>query len=77
MDEEKQKFLLKRGVMGVGIPVSILMSITFAFETPGHVLRMQAFDWRRFVLSLVIFVPVFSTAGYVWGLLVYRFLRKK
>ena len=77
MDKDKKEFIVKRGVLGVGLPVGILMSVTAAFQVPGYMFRIQAFNVRTFLTALVLFVPVFTIAGWFWGVIVYRFMRKK
>jgi hypothetical protein len=76
MDKAKRDFIIKRGVLGTGLPVGILMSITVGFQVPGYLFKMQGFDFKAFLLSLLIFVPVFLIAGYFWGILVYKYSRK-
>jgi hypothetical protein len=77
MDKSKMDFIVKRGVLGVGLPVGILMSITVGFQVPGYLFKIQSFDFKIFFLSLLFFVPVFMFAGYFWGVLVYKYSRKK
>ena len=77
MDKAKKDFILKRGVIGVGLPVGVLMAVTTAFQVPGYLFRLQGFDVKTFFLALAVFVPVFSVAGYFWGILVYKFKYKK
>jgi len=77
MEKNKKDFIIKRGVLGTGLPVGILMSITVGFQVPGHLFKLQSFNFKTFFLSLFLFVPVFLVAGYFWGILVYRYTRKK
>lgn len=77
MDKEKRDFVFGRGVLGVGLPVAILMSVTTGFQVPGYRFKMQAFDPKTFAISLVLFLPIFMIAGYFWGILVYKFRKKK
>jgi hypothetical protein len=77
MDKEKKDFVLKRGVLGVGLPVAVLMSFTAGFQVPGYMFRLQAFNPRTFLFALVIFTPVFLIAGTIWGIVVYGFTRRK
>ncbi len=77
MDREKKDFIFKKGVLSVGLPVAILMSITTAFQVPGYIFRLQSFNLKTFLISLVVFTPIFLVAGYFWGILVYRFKRNK
>ena len=77
MDKEKKDFIIKKGVLGVGLPIALLMSLTVGFQVPGYIFRLQGFNLKIFLLALVVFVPVFSVAGYFWGFLVYRFTQKK
>ncbi len=75
--EGKRAFILKKGVLGVGLPVAVLMSLTLAFQKPGAVAQFQGFNLRTFFLCLGIFVPVFSAAGYLWGMWFYQLMRKR
>ncbi len=77
MDKEKKDFIIKKGVLGVGLPIALLMSLTVGFQVPGYIFRLQGFNLKIFLLALVVFVPIFSAAGYFWGFLVYRFAKKK
>ncbi len=77
MDAEKRQFVLRKGVLGVGLPVAVLMSLTAAFQKPGSVFQLESFKPGTFVLFLAIFAPIFMAAGWVWGLMVYKFRRKK
>ncbi len=77
MDKEKRDFILKKGVLGIGLPVAFLMSVTLGFQVPGYLFKLQHFDPKIFVISLMIFVPLFMGAGYVWGLVVYSMLQKR
>lgn len=75
--QARRTFILKRGVLGVGLPVALLMALTVGFQVPGTLTRFQGFNPRTFVLGLLLFLPVFAAAGYVWGAVVYRFLQRK
>jgi len=77
LENNKKDFVLKKGVLGVGLPVAVLMSVTTAFQVPGYIFRLQSFNLKTFLISLVIFTPIFLVAGYFWGILVYRFKRNK
>ncbi len=77
MDEERKRFILRKGVLGVGLPVAVLMSLTVAFQKPGFVFQFQGFSLKTFLLGLVFFVPVFSVAGYFWGMWFYQLMRKR
>ena len=77
MDKNKKDFIIKRGVLGTGLPVGILMSITVGFQVPGYLFKLQSFNLKIFLLSLLFFIPVFLFAGYFWGILVYKYARKK
>lgn len=72
MDKAKKDFIIKRGVLGTGLSVAILMSVTIAFQVPGYIFRLQGFNLKTFIVSLVLFIPIFSIAGYFWGILVYN-----
>jgi len=76
MDKNKRDFIIKRGVLGIGLPVAILMSITVGFQVPGYIFKLQNFNFKTFLFSLVIFTPVFLVAGYLWGVLVYKYARR-
>lgn len=76
MEKEKKDFVIKRGVLGMGLPVSLLMAITTGFQVPGYLFRFQGFNTKNFLLALVLFTPVFLVAGYFWGILVYKFTHK-
>jgi hypothetical protein len=76
MDAEKRDFVWKRGVWGVGLPVGVMMALTFAMQVPGYLFRLQSFNAGRFLAGLSLFVPLFLAAGYVWGLIVFKFRRK-
>lgn len=77
MDKHKKDFIIKRGVLGTGVSVAILMSVTTAFQVPGYLFKLQSFNLKTFFVSLVLFVPIFSIAGYFWGYLVYNRVHKK
>jgi len=77
MDKNKKDFIIKRGILGTGLPVGILMSITVGFQVPGYLFKLQSFNFKTFFLASFFFVLVFLTAGYFWGILVYRGARKK
>ncbi len=77
MEKEKRDFILKKGVLGVGLPVAILMAVTTGFQVPGYLFKFQAFNVKTFLVCLAIFTPIFMAAGYVWGIFVYRITRKK
>ena len=77
MDKEKKDFIFKRGVFGVGLPVGILMALTMAFQVPGYLFRLQGFSPKVFVIGMVLYVPIFMAAGFIWGILVYKYSRKK
>ncbi|MBF0619507.1 MAG: hypothetical protein HQL19_05010 [Candidatus Omnitrophica bacterium] len=76
MDKDKKDFIIKRGVLGTGLPVGILMALTMAMQEPGFLFRLQGFHLKTFVFSLCIFLPLFLIAGYFWGLIVYKHTRK-
>ena len=76
MDKDKKDFIIRRGVLGTGLPVGMLMSITVGFQVPGYLFKIQSFDFKLFLLSSLVFIPVFLVAGYFWGALVYRYSRK-
>ncbi len=75
--EEKRVFIFKKGVLSVGLPVAVLMSLTVAFQKPGFISQFQGFSLKTFLLGLSIFVPVFSAAGYFWGIWFYQLMRKR
>jgi len=75
--EERRIFILKKGVLSVGLPVAVLMSLTVAFQKPGFVSQFQGFSFRTFLLGLGIFLPIFSVAGYLWGLWFYQLMRRR
>ena len=77
MEKNQKDFIIKKGVLGVGLPVAVLMSVTTAFQVPGYLFKLQSFNLRTFLLALGIFTPIFLVAGYFWGSFVYRFTRKK
>ena len=77
MDKTKQEFIWKRGVLGVGFPVAILMALTLSFQVPGYLFHLEGFNFKRFMIGLVVFVPVFSVAGYFWGVIVYRLKQRR
>jgi len=76
MDKEKRDFIIKRGILGIGLPVAILMSITVGFQVPGYLFKLQSFNFKTFLISLLIFIPVFLAAGYFWGIFVYKYMRR-
>ncbi len=77
MDKEKKDFIWKKGVLGVGLPVALLMSMTAGFQVPGYLFKLQSFNVKTFLMALLLFIPVFMIVGYFWGILVYKFTRKK
>ena len=68
MDKDKKDFVIKKGVLGVGLPVAILMSVTAAFQSPGSLFRVQSFDLKTFLFFLSFLIPIFMVAGYFWGI---------
>ena len=77
MDKAKKDFIWKKGVLGVGLPVALLMSMTAGFQVPGYLFKLQSFNVKTFLMALLLFIPVFMIVGYFWGILVYKFTRKK
>lgn len=77
MDPVKRDFILKRGVLGKGLPIGLLMSFVVGYQAPGQVMHFQAFNWKTFLIALAIYLPAFLAAGYVWGFWVYRRLYGK
>lgn len=77
MEKEKKDFAFKRGVLGVGLPVALLMAVTTGFQVPGYLFKMQGFQFKTFLMALVLYTPIFAIAGWFWGILVYSFIRKK
>lgn len=77
MEKEKRDFIVKKGMLGVGLPVALLMSLSAAFQVPGYLFKLQAFNPRTFVISVLIFTPIFLSAGWVWGYVVYGLMQKK
>ncbi len=77
MEKEKKDFILKKGVLGVGLPVAFLMALTVSFQVPGYLFRLQSFNFKTFLICLALFTPVFSAAGCLWGILVYGFTHKR
>ncbi len=77
MDKNKRDFVFRRGVLGIGLPVAVLMSLTVAFQRPGFIAQFQGFNLKTFLFCLSFFAPLFLVAGYFWGLWVYRFTHKK
>ena len=75
-DNSKEK-MIKRGVVGVGLPVALLMSLTAGFQTPGYIFRLQNFNFLTFISFLIILTPIFSAAGCLWGLAVYRYKKNR
>ncbi len=75
--EDKRAFVLKRGVLGVGLPIAVLMALTLSFQKPGSVSQFQGFSFKTFLLGLIVFVPVFSAAGALWGMWFYWLMRKR
>ena len=55
------------------MPVAVLMAITTGFQVPGYLFKLQGFNLKTSLIALVLFTPIFMAAGYVWGLVVYRF----
>ena len=76
MEKEKRDFVIKRGVFGIGLSVAILMAVTIGFQVPGYLFKLQSFNFKTFLVSLVIFTPIFLIAGYFWGILVYKYSSK-
>ena len=77
MDKEKRDFVLRRGVFGMGLPVAFLMSVTMAFQVPGSLFKFQAFQMQTFLVSFILFAPIFLVAGFFWGLFVYKFASRR
>ena len=77
MDKDKKDFVLKKGVLGLGLPVAVLMAVTTGFQVPGYLFKLQGFNLKTFLLALALFTPVFMIAGYFWGILVYKWTRRR
>ncbi len=77
MDKAEREFVWKRGMLGVGLPVAVMMAITTGFQVPGYLFRLQSFHPKTFCVALVLFVPIFLVAGAIWGVVVYRLTIKK
>ena len=77
MDKDKVDFVIKKGVLGIGLPVAVLMAVTTGFQVPGYIFKLQGFNLKTFLMALAIYTPIFLVAGYFWGMFVYRFTRKK
>ena len=77
MERAKRDFILKKGVLGVGLPVALLMSLTLSFQVPGQLFKLQGFDLRIFLFSVLIFGPIFAGAGCLWGMWMYKYSNKK
>ena len=77
MDKDKKDFIVKRGILGTGLSVGILMSLTVGFQVPGYLFKLQSFNFKTFLFSLGFFIPVFLIAGYFWGVVVYKYTRRK
>ncbi len=75
--QTRRTFIVKRGVLGVGLPIALLMAFTVGFQVPGTLTRFQGFTPRTFLLGLLVFLPVFAAAGYLWGAVVHRLLQRK
>ena len=77
MEKERTRFILRKGVLGVGLPVAVLMSLTLAFQKPGVFFQFQGFNLKTFLGGLALFLPVFGAAGYLWGAWFYRLLSRR
>ena len=77
MDKAKRDFVFKRGVLGVGLPVAVLMSLTMGFQVPGALFKLQGFQFRTFLIALILFTPLFMAAGFLWGIFVYNFTSRR
>jgi hypothetical protein len=77
MNKEKKDFIIKRGILGTGLPVALLMSLTAGFQVPGSLFKLQSFNWGTFLTSLLVFTPIFLITGFFWGTIVYRYTCKK
>ena len=77
MKKNKRDFVFKRGVLGVGLSVAVLMAVTVGFQVPGALFKLQSFNFKTFAVAFVLFTPIFLLAGYFWGIFVYRFIRRK
>ena len=76
MDKKKKDFVIQRGVLGTGLSVAILMSLTAGFQVPGYLFKFQSFNFKTFLISLFLFTPIFLVAGYFWGIIVYQYTKK-
>ena len=76
VNKTKRDFVLKKGVLGLGLPVALLMSLTVSIQVPGHLFKLQGFNFKTFVTALALFTPIFIVAGYVWGRVVYKYIRR-
>jgi hypothetical protein len=77
MDTDKKEFIVKKGVLGMGLPVALLMSITAGFQVPGYIFQLQAFNVRTSLLFLLISLPIFLAAGFLWGVVVYKYKKHR
>jgi hypothetical protein len=77
MDKAKKDFIFKKGVLGVGVTTAFLMAITAGFQVPGAIFQWQGFNVRTFVTFLAVFLPIFSVAGYFWGVILYRWVVRR
>ena len=77
MDKEKKDFIIQRGVLGIGLPMAFVTSCLMAFQEPGNVFHIESFKFGTFLFGLLLFVPVFAVAGYFWGLIVFKFRKKR
>ena len=77
MDKEKKDFILKRGVLGVGLPTAVLAGVIAGYQVPAQPTHFQNFSLSTSLFSFALFAPVFVIAGYFWGIYVYKHIRKK
>ena len=77
MDKDKKEFIWNKGILGVGLPVGLLMSVISGYQVPGSIFKIQNFSIGNFFSSLILFIPIFLVAGFFWGILVYRLKYKK
>jgi len=72
MDKEKRKFIIRQGMIGVGLPSGVLSAIVMAWWiNPGGTL------FKSLLLELLVMVPFMMCGGLVCGLIMWKYVQRK
>jgi hypothetical protein len=78
MEKEKKDFVIKRGVLGWGIPFWLIVSFLQGFQKPdAGIFDFGSFNFKVFFSYSLICLPVSLIAGFFWGLWMWGLLKKQ